>query len=365
MKLKSILYSVVLAGIIGLNACGDSESTKNVQNNNDSTPEQIPLQPIAKLELKLSTDQTSFKVGEKPLVSVVKADSLSFDSVQIYFDKKRIKTTTELPLELEVSSDKTGRINVEARVFNKENVGVQKLAIRFVSDIEPKTYSYEVVRTYPHKRDAYTQGLVFENGFFYEATGLKGQSSIRKVQVGTGEVIQSFVVDPSIFGEGVTIFGDKIIQLSWQANVGFVYDKKTFQLLAKFNYTTEGWGLTNDGKRLIMSDGTNKLYFLDPETFVELDRISVYDDKGPVNQLNELEYIDGEIYSNIYQTDKIARIDPATGKVLSYIDLKGILPESDYDADTDVLNGIAYDFDNKKLFVTGKKWPKLFEIKLK
>jgi glutaminyl-peptide cyclotransferase len=242
---------------------------------------------------------------------------------------------------------------------------IQKFSVTFMSDIVPKTYGYEIIKVYPHDTKAYTQGLVFDNGFLYEATGLKGESTLRKEQLSTGDPIQSISLDSQIFGEGITIFNDKIIQLSWQNNIGFVYDKKTFQLLEKFNYPTEGWGLTNDRKNLIMSDGTNKLYFLEPQSYSEIGRIEVFDNKGPVDELNELEYINGQVYANIYRTDKIACIDPKTGKVLAYIDLSKLLPSGDYLPDTDVLNGIAYDIAGKRLFVTGKKWPKLFEIKVK
>ncbi len=345
-------------------SCNDTKK-KNTNNQNNKEITNNEPQNSTQLNIKTFPEKDKFTVGESVKVAISQKDTISFDSIQIYFDKKYLKTVSELPAEFEVSIEKTGHADFEARIYKNAASNIQKNTIRFLSDTEPKNYTYEVVKVYPHDKEAFTQGLVFENNFFYEATGLKGESSIRKVQVGTGDIIQSYSVDPQIFGEGITIFGDKIIQLSWQNYTGFVYDKKSFQLLAKFNYSTEGWGLTNNGKHLIMSDGTNKIYFLDSESYSEIYRIEVYDNKGMVDQLNELEFIDGKIYANIYQTDKIAKIDPATGKVFAYIDLSGILPDKDrIRGETDVLNGIAYDFDNKKLFVTGKKWPKLFEIKL-
>jgi len=179
----------------------------------------------------------------------------------------------------------------------------------------------------------------------------------------TGKVLQLYALPPQFFGEGVTVYGDEIIQLTWQSNTGFVYDKDSFKLLQTFNYPTEGWGITHDGERLIMSDGTSTLRFWDPQTYVEIGRIKVYDDDGPVVRLNELEYIQGEIYANVWQTNRIARIDPNTGQVTGWIDLAGLSPQ-DSSQPVDVLNGIAYDAENDRLFVTGKLWPKLFEIKL-
>lgn len=225
-------------------------------------------------------------------------------------------------------------------------------------------YTYKVVKTYPHDRKAFTQGLVFENGILYEGTGLRGQSTLRKVELSTGDVLQRIELPARFFGEGVTIYGDKIIQLTWQSNVGFVYDKESFELLQEFSYPTEGWGITHDGQRLIMSDGSSTLHFLDPETFDEIGQISVRDNDGPVTRLNELEYVQGEVYANVWQTDRIARIASDTGQVTGWIELEGLLSAEDRMERVDVLNGIAYDTSNDRLFVTGKWWPKLFEIEL-
>jgi len=239
------------------------------------------------------------------------------------------------------------------------------------SNLEPSTnsnvipvYTYKVVNTYPHDQSAFTEGLVFEDGVLYEGTGLHGYSTLRRVKLETGEILQICELPPQLFGEGVTICGNKIIQLTWQSHIGFVYDKYSFKLLKKFNYPDEGWGITYDGKHLIMSDGTETLHFLDPETFEEIGQIEVYANDIPVTRINELEYIQGEIYANIWQTERIARIDPLTGQVIGWIDLKGILNPEDHSETVDVLNGIAYDAKNSRLFVTGKFWPKLFEIEL-
>jgi glutamine cyclotransferase len=233
-----------------------------------------------------------------------------------------------------------------------------------VTDDTP-AYEYTVVNTYPHDQDAFTQGLVYDGGIIYEGTGLRGRSSIRKVDLETGKILQIHNLSSEYFGEGITIFGDRLIQLTWQAGVGFVYNKNNFELLHEFSYPTEGWGITHDGQHLIMSDGTSTLHFLDPETFDEISRVDVYDKLGPVTRINELEYINGEVYANIWQTDRIARISPITGQVTGWIELGGLLPTDDQDDPDAVLNGIAYDEKNDRLIVTGKLWPNLYEIEFK
>jgi len=225
-------------------------------------------------------------------------------------------------------------------------------------------YTYTILNTYNHDRDAFTQGLVLENGILYEGTGLYGKSSLRKVDLETGEVQQVHRLPSVYFGEGITILGDTIIQLTWQSKRGFVYDKNSFAVLREFTYETEGWGITNDGKRLIMSDGTSTLYFLDANTFSVTGHVQVHDNNVPVTNLNELEYIRGQVYANVWQTDSIAMIDPNNGRVTGWIDLSRILPPQTDGMPVDVLNGIAYDTSNDSLFVTGKLWPSLFEIEL-
>ena len=222
---------------------------------------------------------------------------------------------------------------------------------------------HRVVHVYPHDPEAFTQGLVYVDGFLYEGTGLNGRSSIRKVKLENGEVLQIQRVDAQYFGEGITILGKSLFELTWQAEVGFIYDRATFQRTGTFTYKGEGWGLTNDGKRLIMSDGSSYLRFIDPTTRKEISRIQVRDGGVPVERLNELEYIKGELLANVWQSDRIARISLTNGQVLGWIDLSGLLTPREAQA-ADVLNGIAYDDQQDRLFVTGKLWPKLFEIKV-
>jgi glutamine cyclotransferase len=225
------------------------------------------------------------------------------------------------------------------------------------------TYGYQVVRSYPHDPRAFTQGLFIRNGFFYEGTGMTGQSGIRKVRIETGEVLQVRPLAAEYFGEGIVEWKGSIVQLTWQHGIGFVYDAETFEPTRTFTYKGEGWGITHDGTRLIMSDGTPQLRFLDPATLKETGRITVRDVRGPVEKLNELEFVKGEVFANVWGTDRIARIAPSDGRVTGWIDLRGLLPASDR-GNTDVLNGIAYDAAAERLFVTGKWWPRVFEIKL-
>lgn len=223
---------------------------------------------------------------------------------------------------------------------------------------------YEIVRIYPHDRDAFTQGLVFADGILYEGTGRNGHSNIRKVKLETGEVLQTQKLESQYFGEGIALVGNSLVQLTWQSGVGFVYDKNTFARTRSFNYTGEGWGLTYDGTRVIMSDGTPTLRFLDPQTLKQTGILEVRDGSRPVDDLNELEVVKGEIFANVWTQDRIARINPKTGQVTGWIDLAGLLDPRDATG-VDVLNGIAYDAAGDRLFVTGKLWPKLFEIKIK
>ena len=233
------------------------------------------------------------------------------------------------------------------------------------SDVEPASlFTYTIINTFPHDTSAFTQGLVYADSIFYEGTGLFGASSIRKVSPTTGEVLQVRNNSSAFFGEGITILNNKLYQITWQAQTCFVYDKDTFEIVGQFSYPTQGWGLTHDGASLIMSDGTSNIYFRDPNTFAEIKRIQVFDETGPIKNLNELEYIKGAIYANIWLTDRIAKIDPQTGRIISWIDLTDLLPQNERKNTDAVLNGIAYDPDTDRLFVTGKWWPKIFEIKL-
>ena len=240
------------------------------------------------------------------------------------------------------------------------------LAFRAVAADLP-VYGYQVVHAFPHDKSAFTEGLFYLNGFLYESTGRKGESSVRKVKLETGEVLQSHQLQDEYFGEGIVPWKDKIYQLTWQTEVGFAYDQASLTPKSTFPYPGEGWAFTTDGTRIYMDDGTPQIRIWDPETLRETGRITVTDNGVPVEKLNELEWVKGEIFANVWETDRIARIDPKSGRVTGWIDLTGLLPTNLVDqehADENVLNGIAYDAAHDRLFVTGKCWPKLYEIKL-
>jgi glutamine cyclotransferase len=241
-------------------------------------------------------------------------------------------------------------------------IGIDAAQQRTASQSLP-TFGYSVVRTYPHDRDAFTQGLQYLDGQLYEGTGLRGRSSIRRVNLQTGAVSQRLDLDRPHFGEGITVLNGELFQLTWQSGVAFVYDSRTFDLRRSFRYRGEGWGLTHDRTHLIMSDGTDALRFLDPATFTEQRRVRVTADGVPVRALNELEYINGEIWTNIWGTDRVARVDPRSGHVTAWVDFSGLLTQQER-LSADVLNGIAYDEAGDRIFVTGKLWPKLFEIRI-
>jgi len=324
----------------------------------DKTNESISFQ---------SPEIGSNAVAGQPLMLKLNLGGAEVDSVVYYLDSARIeKRTDSASVQVPTTGLRMGNRLITARVYRK---GVEESVtsnIILKPGSEPANIGYEVVKTYPHDTSSYTQGLEFHDGIFYESDGEYGGSSLRKVAV-SGKVLQKVDLSDDIFAEGLTLLGNKLIQLTWQNKFGMLWDKNSFKQLGQFPYQSsiEGWGLTNDTQRLYKSDGSNMLYFLNKDTFQEEGYLEVYNNEGPVDQLNELEFIDGKIYANIYLTDKIVAIDPKTGAVTGMIDLSGLYPQADRNAGADVLNGIAYDHDGGRLFVTGKKWNKLFEIRLK
>lgn len=315
-------------------------------------------------------ENTGFKLKQPVKVILALEDNNAVpDSVTLYFNGNYLTTIKSNPWEYSIPpafTITTGRKSLKVTAYKggKSKNTVTRFLIIY-SDIVPKKNGYSVVHTFVHSRDAFTQGLVYDSGMLYEGTGEETGSSLREVELETGKVNRQLDLDDSLFGEGITIYNNLIYQVTWKNKVGFVYEKSNFKLINKIYYSTEGWGLARINDRIVMSDGTNILYFFDPEMFTVVSKIEVYDNEKKVEQLNELEYINGEIWANIWMTDLIARIDPISGKVIAYIDLTGLLPESDRKADTDVLNGIAFDNAARRIFVTGKRWPKLFEIRIK
>src|SRR5690606_7763227 len=308
---------------------------------------------------------TMVNVGDTVSLKLEFPEDLStIDSVVYTMDDKVLaKRTDSVAVTLETNDAAFGSRTLSARLYHggKEQVTYSNIV---VVPQPPKQYGFTVVNEYPHDTEAFTQGLQYENGHFYESTGQYGKSSLRRVVYQTGEVVQRVDLDDKFFGEGMTVIGDRIVQLTYREKVGFIYDKNTFAKIGEFSYgqSPEGWGLCYDGSRLIKSDGSSRLYFLNRDTYAEEGFIEVFDNRGPVDSINELEGNNVKIYANIYEDDVIVIINPTTGAVESKINLIGIYPnKQEFDNE---LNGIAYDSQGDRLFVTGKNWSKLYEIAL-
>ncbi|MDD3722964.1 MAG: glutaminyl-peptide cyclotransferase [Lutibacter sp.] len=302
-------------------------------------------------------------------ISVSEKNNKTIDSVQFSIDDKKIKVDANIAT-LKIDNYKLGKHVITAIVFHENKTTKVSETIYFLADSAPEIYTYKIINTYPHDKGAYTQGLEYFNGFLYEGTGRNGSSSIRKVVLETGKVLQQKDLDEQYFGEGITIFNNKLYQLTWQGGIGFVYDLNTFEQEKTFKYTKsrEGWGLTHNGEKLIKTDGTEIIWFLNPETLIEEDYIEVYTNERKVEKLNELEYVNGLIYANIWQQNTILMVNPKNGKVEGVANLNSlktiIEKEQKLDDADEVLNGIAFDKENNRLFVTGKHWGKLYEIEL-
>lgn len=312
----------------------------------------------------------NYNFSEEVAVKVeTKVKDGEIQNIRLFYKNELIKESNELDFTVDnIKLNELGSSNFKVVATKTDGVENSKIkSIPVFSDISPKKYSYQTVHNYPHSKKFYTQGLEFYNGFFYEGTGENGKSGLYKVNPATGNPVQSVLLDEVYFGEGITILNNKIYQITYRNQKGFIYNLSDFALIDSFQYKSkEGWGLTNDGENLIMSDGTNVLTWLNPETFSVVKTVQVTNNQGFINNLNELEYIDGTIYANVYTTDVIVQIEPETGRILSEINLDGILNMFKNPKDTiDYLNGIAYDKEKDRLFVTGKWWPRLFEIELK
>lgn len=319
-----------------------------------------------KFELDTSSLKQHYKLGETVSLQVKNKGKVTPDSVIYYFDKKKV-STKEGRLEYVVNKEKFGEKAIEVMVFSGGKSENFSTKIEVVSNIEPQIVDYEIVNTYNHDIGAYTQGLEFYKGVLYESTGLYGRSSIRKTNVKTGGVTQVEKLDNKYFGEGITILNDKLYQLTWRENKGFVYNPATLEKVQEFDYfkKVEGWGLTNDGEYIYHSDGTETIYVLDPKTLKEVDYIKVYTALTKIPGVNEMEWVEGKIFANIYTKDAIAVINPKTGAVEKVLNLSELRGQVTKHAELDVLNGIAYNKETKTLFVTGKNWDKMFEIRIK
>ncbi len=356
--------------LVLLTACGPENGVSGKKDQKTPAPVKTRISTLVEPAQALA-----LQLGQDIPVRLEYPDSVLVDSVQVFLGGTLIHTLKAItgfpeggPVEARIPTgmEKTGSSGLRLRVYFKGGLNENlSRKLTFLSDQQPVEYSYTVLREYPHDIKAYTQGLQYVDGWLYEGTGNYGTSSLRKVNLESGKVEKIRDMDPSLFGEGIAVMGERIFQLTYKSQVGFVYDRESFEEIQKVYYQNkEGWGLTHNGEELIMSDGTHVIYFLDPELFTVNRQIEVYDHKGPADSLNELEFINGKIWANRYYTDEIVIIDPESGKVEGRIQLKGILKIADRKPSTDVLNGIAWDEEGDRLFVTGKYWPKLFEISL-
>ena len=358
-KIYPFLLFIILTPFFFLSCNGD-------QNGNTVKDTVVVIQNQNQLVISKPLNQATFVLGEKIDIEISIPDNLKSDSIMVMVNQKKIHVT-EVSNSFSISSDSAqagkNRIMINAWAQGKQySAGV---SVIFRSNILPQQYTYKIIKTYPHDQKSYTQGLIYENGYMYEGTGQYYESMLLKYKLENHELIQSYNLPQNVFGEGIVISNNHIYQLTWQSHVAFEYEKETFKLINKFDFSTEGWGITNLGRELVMSDGSYTLYVLTPESFNEIRRIEVYDNIGPVNQLNELEYIDGKIFANVYQTDYIVIIDPKTGCVTGKVNLAGLLDVTKVkDHEVDVLNGIAWDNEGKRLFLTGKYWPEIYEVEL-
>lgn len=325
---------------------------------------------VNSIQLSSPSKNSTFRYHDPLKIAFTTKEKFPVDSVQIFWNGKKIETTSNgiTNYEFKIPEDRTGRNTLKLIAFhpdNKQSIASETIIIQ--PDRAPEKLQYEILKTYSHDTRAYTQGLVYQDGMLYESTGQYGESGIRKQDIKSGKILSALSIDNKLFGEGITIFNDKIYQLTWTSGKGFIYDLKTFSLESTFTYNTQGWGITTIGDKLIMSDGSNKLYHIAPSSFNILKEVEVYDHNGPVKNLNELEFINGLIWANVWMQDRIVIIDPESGEVKQELDMSRLLSAGERDKlndSDDVLNGIAWNPEKGSVYVTGKRWPKMFEIKI-
>jgi len=362
--ITSLKYILPLSIILNLNSCRETNS-----NNTDSANSTGNSKRGSVAEIKSPGKDDVFVCGDTVEIKLsIKKKNIVIDSVRYFANNSLIQSKTSDFESMQWVSEyaKVGQNTVKTVIFYNGSLK-ESHAVSFVllSDIIPKTYNYNVVNKFPHDENAYTQGLAYDDGYIYEGTGKQGQSSLRKVDIESGIPVKKLDLDQHIFGEGIVIINDNIYQITYKTQVGFIYDKKTLDLIRKFDYQIrEGWGLATDGEKIYMSDGSSNLYLIDYEYFTQTGQVEVFDNKGIVSNLNELEYINGKIFANIYGDTRIVIIDPNTGKVTGELDLKKLMPAGSRDNMDKVLNGIAFNNDNNHLYITGKNWPYLYEIEI-
>ncbi|MCX7862659.1 MAG: glutaminyl-peptide cyclotransferase [Bacteroidales bacterium] len=338
------------------------------QNEQNQTPltDTLQISPNNTLIISQPEQGKVYKYSDSIVISSNNYFFSAVDSITIFINRLPFKNYSIHNGKLIIYSEslKAGSNQIQITIYKDAQIFSNTLSIVLISNKAPQEYTYKILNRYPHDDRSYTQGLEFYNGYMYEGSGQYGESMLRKYKLETGELIQSYNLPNDVFGEGIVVYKQKIYQLTWQSRIAYEFDLNTFKLLRTFEFNTEGWGITKYKDMLVMSDGSNRLYFLNPETFMEVDRLEVYNHIGPVTQLNELEYIDGFIYANVYLTDDIVIINPNTGFVEGIIRLNNLLDLSKALKKPDVLNGIAYDSSKKRLFVTGKYWPEIYQIEI-
>lgn len=353
MKLK--IFSILFISFLFLSAFSCINSSNKSR------------KPVAKISI-LPNKKNIFSGDSVTIHITVKIRDGELEKSELFLDNELIKTSNEHDYDYHLKqTDTMGKHQLKIVATKTDGVeGVNFKSFEVLSDIQPEMMAYEVVRTYPHNTDHFTQGLEIHNGMLYESTGENGKSGIFKVDMTTGKVLQSVELEDKYFGEGISIMNDKIYQLTYKSQKGFIYDLNTFSCIDSFSYKTpQGWGLTNDSQYLIKTDGTEFMHFIDPSDMQVVKKIPVYDNRGPIQYLNELEYYEGYVYANIWTTNYVVKIDPNTGKVISKINFEGLLPVIyNPEKPIDVLNGIAINKENGKIYITGKLWPKLFEVRL-
>jgi len=354
----------VAIAILALSGCKSS-----LESNNGKRIEPQDLKSANQPSVDITIPDNRLPYGETLELHInAKEADIDVQKITVSYNNNEIAVfdSFSTPLLVTPESNTVGQHRLKVDIQYNDSLSVTRYAgFIYFSDVEPKNLSYSVLRKFPHDTRAYTQGYAYHNGYIYEGTGQPGHSSVRKINPGNGEVIVSNPMEPQYFGEGITILNNRIYQVTWQAQTGFIYDLEVLNLIKKVKYPfREGWGLTNNGKNLIMSDGSAKIYTLEPEMFTELARTEVFDNKGMVPRLNELEYVNGKLFANIYGQKRIALIEYSSGRVLAYLDLEGIFPKgipNDFDH---VLNGIAYNPDSQTFYVTGKYWPVVYELEI-
>lgn len=363
-----IYYFICLALLC---SCGGKSARQKAEAEvNITAAKKDEVKYVNSIKLVSPVKNKLYSYHDELVIDFESKDRFPVDSAAIYINGKQVAVTGKgvCSFTYPVPEVRTGNMTVKVMTWHPDNKrGVASVMVKVKPDQSPVKYKYDVVKVYPHDPKAYTQGLLYHDGYMYEGTGQYGESSIRKTDMKNGKILSVLNIDSNLFGEGITIFGDKIYQITWRSRKGFIYDLKTFTLESTFQYNSEGWGITTVGNHLIMSDGSNKLYHVAPSTFSILKEVEVYDNNGPVEQLNELEYVNGLVWANVWLTDRIVAIDPETGAVKGELDMTGLLSPADKamtDDKDDVLNGIAWNPEKGTYYVTGKRWPKMFEIRI-